>query len=508
MGGIDTKGRYHVHWGPPETYGERRDEMRAATVRPARPGRVLRPFRAASTSRPLEAILEDFDHDPKHMLQILEATQAAYGHLPVAALKLISHRTGAWYAMIYGTASYYRHLRFEPPGSEVQAAAIDAHRPVRGDLPRGLDAALAGGGGASAGRARPRRRPRARPDDGDDPARRPPAGRAILLDRGRAPAWDDPPRPRRARSTRGAFEGLKRCVHELGPRARSRRSPRPGCAAAAAPASRPARSGGSRPRTEAADALRRRERLRRRPVGRDRPDAPGGATRSRSSRASRSPRSRSARARRSSPSAREATEAIRRLEGAIARRRGRRASSAPSVLGSGRSVTITVRPVQGAYMLGEETVLLKALEGKRGQPEQRPPHPAERGLFDRPTVVQNVQTLAAVPWILANGAEAFAAIGSKASPGTILVQVRGAGRRRHRGGPARDAAPGRRRAGRRGEEAQGRARRRARPAGCCRPTCSTRRTSSTRCARSGPTSGPARSSPPTSGPASSTSPGS
>jgi NADH:ubiquinone oxidoreductase subunit F (NADH-binding) len=95
------------------------------------------------------------------------------------------------------------------------------------------------------------------------------------------------------------------------------------------------------------------------------------------------------------------------------------------VLGSGRSVTITVRPVQGAYMLGEETVLLKALEGKRGQPEQRPPHPAERGLFDRPTVVQNVQTLAAVPWILVNGAEAFAAIGSKASPGTILVQVRG-----------------------------------------------------------------------------------
>src|SRR6185369_3268910 len=62
--------------------------------------------------------------------------------------------------------------------------------------------------------------------------------------------------------------------------------------------------------------------------------------------------------------------------------------------------------------------------GKRGQPEQRPPHPAERGLFDRPTVVQNVQTLASVPWILVNGAEAFAAIGSKSSPGTVLVSVR------------------------------------------------------------------------------------
>jgi NADH:ubiquinone oxidoreductase subunit F (NADH-binding) len=76
-------------------------------------------------------------------------------------------------------------------------------------------------------------------------------------------------------------------------------------------------------------------------------------------------------------------------------------------------------------MLGEETVLLKALEGKRGQPEQRPPHPAERGLFDMPTVVQNVQTLAAVAWILANGSEKFSAVGSKASPGTILVGVRG-----------------------------------------------------------------------------------
>jgi NADH:ubiquinone oxidoreductase subunit F (NADH-binding) len=93
--------------------------------------------------------------------------------------------------------------------------------------------------------------------------------------------------------------------------------------------------------------------------------------------------------------------------------------------GSGWGVDITVRGVQGAYMLGEETVLLKALEGKRGQPEQRPPHPTRVGLFERPTVVNNVQTLAAVPWIVRNGASAYAAIGAKASPGTILVQVRG-----------------------------------------------------------------------------------
>jgi len=94
------------------------------------------------------------------------------------------------------------------------------------------------------------------------------------------------------------------------------------------------------------------------------------------------------------------------------------------VLGAGRDIWMTVRPVQGAYMLGEETVLLKALEGKRGQPEQRPPHPTERGLFGMPTVVHNVQTLAAIPWIVRNGAEAFAAIGDPACPGTVLVQLR------------------------------------------------------------------------------------
>ncbi len=95
------------------------------------------------------------------------------------------------------------------------------------------------------------------------------------------------------------------------------------------------------------------------------------------------------------------------------------------VLGSGHRVTVTVRPVQGAYMLGEETVLLKALEGRRGQPEQRPPYPAERGLFGQPTVVNNVQTLATVPWILREGVPSFTAIGAPESPGTALVQLRG-----------------------------------------------------------------------------------
>ena len=119
-----------------------------------------------------------------------------------------------------------------------------------------------------------------------------------------------------------------------------------------------------------------------------------------------------------------ATKAIEGLEAAIEAATSRNFIG-EDALGSGRRLEIEVRPVQGAYMLGEETVLLKALDGKRGQPEQRPPHPATRGFRNAPTVVQNVQTLGSVPWILRNGAKAFKAIGSGDAPGTILVDVRG-----------------------------------------------------------------------------------
>ena len=133
------------------------------------------------------------------------------------------------------------------------------------------------------------------------------------------------------------------------------------------------------------------------------------------------------------------------------------------VMGSGHRVTVTVRPVQGAYMLGEETVLLKALEGKRGQPEQRPPYPTEKGLFDKPTVVNNVQTLASVPWIVREGGAAYASIGSTVQPGhdpRPAPRPRGRG---HRRGPARHAAHRARAPGGRDRQAQpqGAARRRA-----------------------------------------------
>jgi ferredoxin len=148
MGGMDTKGRYHIHWGAPETYGERRDESALRRSGRPVPDRAYAHFDPVDP-QPVDEILARFDHDPRRMLEILEATQDAYGHLPVGALKLISQRTGAWYAMIYGTASYYRHLRFEPPAAEPLAAATaDARHGRETAYLAGLEKSLAGSGSA------------------------------------------------------------------------------------------------------------------------------------------------------------------------------------------------------------------------------------------------------------------------------------------------------------------------------------------------------------------------
>ena len=143
MGGMDTKGRFHVHWGAAETYGERREESALRRSGRPVPDPAYDRFSAIDPA-PLEMILAEHDHDPARMLAILEATQSAYGHLPVAALKHISEATGAWYAMIYGTASYYRHLRFEPPAATAQAAEVDARRPGEEAFRAALDASLGG----------------------------------------------------------------------------------------------------------------------------------------------------------------------------------------------------------------------------------------------------------------------------------------------------------------------------------------------------------------------------
>jgi hypothetical protein len=144
MGGVDTKGRFHVHWGAPETYGERREESALRRSGRTVADNAFTRFEGIDLE-PLDAILEARDYDPKQMLAILEETQAEYGYLPVAALKHISRVTGAWYAMIYGTASYYRHLRFEPPAVEAPVAG-EAHRADETAFRSALDASLGYGG--------------------------------------------------------------------------------------------------------------------------------------------------------------------------------------------------------------------------------------------------------------------------------------------------------------------------------------------------------------------------
>lgn len=123
-----------------------------------------------------------------------------------------------------------------------------------------------------------------------------------------------------------------------------------------------------------------------------------------------------------------ATLAVERLQGAIdaATAKGYLGERA---MGTGSPLRIEVRPLSGSFVLGEETVLLRALEDRRAQPDQRPPFPVTKGLWGDPTVVNNVETLAAVPWIVANGAGAYAAIGSSSEPGTTLVQLSGAVKR-------------------------------------------------------------------------------
>jgi NADH-quinone oxidoreductase subunit F len=95
------------------------------------------------------------------------------------------------------------------------------------------------------------------------------------------------------------------------------------------------------------------------------------------------------------------------------------------VLGSDARVTVELRRGAGAYICGEETALLNSLEGKRGEPRSKPPFPVHEGLFGRPTVINNVETLACVPVILAEGADAFRALGTPDSPGTKLFALSG-----------------------------------------------------------------------------------
>ena len=95
------------------------------------------------------------------------------------------------------------------------------------------------------------------------------------------------------------------------------------------------------------------------------------------------------------------------------------------VLGSGRAFDVHVRMGAGAYICGEETSMLDSLEGKRGMVRAKPPLPALEGLFGKPTVVNNVLTLGSVPFVLAEGADAYASRGLDRSLGTQVFQLAG-----------------------------------------------------------------------------------
>lgn len=95
------------------------------------------------------------------------------------------------------------------------------------------------------------------------------------------------------------------------------------------------------------------------------------------------------------------------------------------ILGSGFDFDIDLRRGQGAYICGEETALFNSIEGFRGEPRQKPPFPVQAGLFGRPTVINNVETLINVPWVVTEGGAAFARIGTPDSTGTRLFCLSG-----------------------------------------------------------------------------------
>ncbi|RMG44166.1 MAG: NADH oxidoreductase (quinone) subunit F [Candidatus Dadabacteria bacterium] len=96
-----------------------------------------------------------------------------------------------------------------------------------------------------------------------------------------------------------------------------------------------------------------------------------------------------------------------------------------NIFGSGFTHHMLVHRGAGAYICGEETALLESLEGKKGQPRLKPPFPAVEGLYGCPTVINNVETLSTIPWIVANGGAEYAKIGVDKSSGTKLVSASG-----------------------------------------------------------------------------------
>ncbi len=116
--------------------------------------------------------------------------------------------------------------------------------------------------------------------------------------------------------------------------------------------------------------------------------------------------------------------AVKRLTQAIAQAR-ERGLLGQAILGSAFEFDIRLKQGAGAFVCGEETALINSIEGKRGMPRPRPPYPAEKGLFGRPTVINNVETLANIPGILLRGDAWFSALGTAGSKGTKVFALSG-----------------------------------------------------------------------------------
>ena len=116
--------------------------------------------------------------------------------------------------------------------------------------------------------------------------------------------------------------------------------------------------------------------------------------------------------------------AIKRLEIAMAQAR-EKGFLGKNIFGSGFDFDIYIKAGAGAFVCGEETALIASLEGERGMPRLKPPFPAAKGFWQKPTDINNVETLANVPWIIYNGGAAFGAMGTEQSKGTKVFALAG-----------------------------------------------------------------------------------
>jgi len=117
--------------------------------------------------------------------------------------------------------------------------------------------------------------------------------------------------------------------------------------------------------------------------------------------------------------------AVSRLTKAIEHARGA-GLLGQNILGSGFNFDLEIRMGSGAFVCGEETALMRSIEGKRGEPRPRPPFPAQKGLWDKPTLLNNVETYANIPMILFKGADWYASMGTESSKGTKVFALAGA----------------------------------------------------------------------------------